>query len=55
MSRTSGLLPNAASELPCQSLRQPASHSPQECNTWGAVKSQLLNRFVGWTKKGPLS
>jgi len=23
----------AASELPCQSPRQPANHSPQECNT----------------------
>jgi hypothetical protein len=51
----SGLLPNAASELPCQSPRQPANHSPQECNTWFAVESQLLNRFVGCPKKGPFA
>ena len=47
----SGLLPNAASELPCQSPRQPANHSPQECNTWFAVESQLPSRFLGIPKK----
>ena len=49
----SGLLPNAASELPCQLLRQPASHSPQDLTPQTAF-SPGLRKQVELPERNPL-